>query len=417
MSSLLVVVAALIVGRVVISLLLDRLNRAHVGRHAAAVPPAFQGLIDESTYAKSVDYTFARSRYGSFETLYDSAWLAVFLFSGMLPWLFARGESWLGSSIWAHAALLFVISFLMGLPGLPLDWWETFRLEERFGFNKTSPRTWVSDKLKGLVLNLVIVYPLLCLLLWLVTLPHWWIVAAVVVLVFQLAMIVIFPMFIMPLFNKFTPLPEGALRERLMSLAQRTGFAARTILVMDGSKRSAHSNAFFAGLGRFRRIVLFDTLVEQLESEELEAVLAHEIGHYKLGHIPKSIAVSAVATLGGFAVLAWLAGSPWFVESFGFHYVEGQLAPALLLFGMTAGLVAFWFSPLLAQRSRKHEYEADAFSRRAMGGDPMPLVGALRKLHTKNLSNLTPHPLYSAFHYSHPTLVEREAALKEKAER
>ena len=412
MQSLLILVAALLAGRVAVSMLLDALNRGHVRRNAGTIPPAFAGMLDEATYAKSVDYTLAKSRYGTFETLFGTAVLAFFLFSGILPWIFRTGEGALGDSIWVHAALLFATGMLMALPGLPLDWWETFCLEGRFGFNKTTPKTWVSDKVKGVVVNVVIVYPLLCLVLWLVSLPYWWAVAAFVLFAFQLAMVVVYPMFIMPLFNKFTPLPEGELRERLMSLADRTGFKAKTILVMDGSKRSAHSNAFFSGLGKFRRIVLFDTLIEQLTPEELEGVLAHEIGHYKLGHIPKAIAISAVVTLGGFAVLGWLAGSPWFVESFGFHHVPGQLAPALLLFGLLGGLVSFWFSPLMALRSRKHEYEADAFAKRSMGGDPEPMVGALRKLHAKNLSNLTPHPLYSAFHYSHPTLGEREAALR-----
>lgn len=412
MESFPILIAALLIGRVAVSLVLDWLNRSHVRRHAGGVPAVFAGVIDEQTYARSTDYTLAKSHFGSLETAYGAVLLAVFLFSGVLPWFFTVGEGLLGESFWAHAAILFAASLLMGLPDLPMEWWSTFRLEERFGFNKTTPRTWMADKLKGLALNTVIMFPLLCLILWLVSVPYWWLIAFAVIFLFQLAMVVIYPMFIMPLFNKFTPLDNGPLRDRLMSLADRTGFRAKTILVMDGSRRSAHSNAFFAGLGKFRRIVLFDTLIAQLEPEELEAVLAHEIGHYKLGHIPKMVLFSALGTFGAFAVLGALADSAWFIESFGFHFVEGQLAPALLLFGLTAGLFSFWFSPLLAMRSRKHEYEADAFARRAMGGAPEPLVGALRKLHTKNLSNLTPHPLYSAFHYSHPTLVEREAALR-----
>jgi STE24 endopeptidase len=198
------------------------------------------------------------------------------------------------------------------------------------------------------------------------------------------------------------------LRTRLLALGDRTGFHAKTIQVMDGSKRSAHSNAFFTGFGRFRRIVLFDTLISQLTPEELEAVLAHEIGHYRRGHIPKMLAISAVMMLAGFATIAWLAASPWFNLAFGFP--PGELAPAFLLFGLLSGLVTFWFSPLTNLLSRKHEYEADAFARNAVGG-PSPMTGALRKLAQKNLSNLTPHPWFSAFFYSHPTLVERERAL------
>jgi STE24 endopeptidase len=188
------------------------------------------------------------------------------------------------------------------------------------------------------------------------------------------------------------------LRERLMALGERTGFRAKTIEVIDGSKRSGHSNAYFTGFGRFRRIVLFDTLIAQLTPEELEAVLAHEIGHYRRGHIPKMIAMSAVMMLAGFWVIAWLARSPWFN------------APSFLLFGLLSGVVTFWFAPLGNLLSRKYEYEADAFARNAMGG-PAAMIGALRKLAQKNLSNLTPHRWFSGFYYSHPTLVEREAAL------
>ena len=236
----------------------------------------------------------------------------------------------------------------------------------------------------------------------------WWLWGFGLLYGFQLLMLVLYPKLILPLFNKLTPLPAGELRARLLALGERTGFRAQTIEVMDGSKRSGHSNAFFTGFGRFRRIVLFDTLIAQLTPDELEAVLAHEIGHYRRGHIPKMLAVSAVTMLAGFAVVAWLAASPWFNLAFGFP--PGELAPAFLLFGLLSGSVMFWFTPLMNLFSRKHEYEADAFAREAVGG-PGPLLGALRKLAQKNLSNLTPHRWFSAFYYSHPTLVEREAAL------
>jgi STE24 endopeptidase len=236
----------------------------------------------------------------------------------------------------------------------------------------------------------------------------WWLWGFALVFGFQLLMLVLYPKLILPLFNKLTPLPEGELRTRLMALGDRTGFRARTIEVIDGSKRSSHSNAYFTGFGRFRRIVLFDTLIAQMSSEELEAVLAHEIGHYRRGHIPKMIALSAVMMFGGFAVVAWLARSPWFNPAFGFQ--PAQLAPSFLLFGLLSGAVTFWFTPLANLLSRRYEYEADAFARDAMGG-PVAMIGALRKLAQKNLTNLTPHPWFSGFYYSHPTIVEREAAL------
>jgi len=222
-------------------------------------------------------------------------------------------------------------------------------------------------------------------------------------------MLVLYPKLILPWFNKLTPLPDGELRDRLLALGDRTGFRAKAIEIMDGSKRSGHSNAFFTGFGRFRRIVLFDTLMKDLAPEQLEAVLAHEIGHYRRGHIPKMLAVSALMQLAGFALIAWLARSTWFNLSFGFP--PGELAPSLLLFGLLSGLVTFWFTPIGNLFSRKHEYEADDFAREAMGG-PQALRGALRKLAQNNLSNLTPHPWFSAFYYSHPTLVERERALQ-----
>jgi STE24 endopeptidase len=221
-------------------------------------------------------------------------------------------------------------------------------------------------------------------------------------------MLVLYPRLILPLFNKLEPMPLGALRDRLLALGERTGFRATAIEVIDGSKRSAHSNAFFTGFGRFRRIVLFDTLVSQMEAVELEAVLAHEIGHYRRGHVPKRLALSAAMLLAGFAVVAFLARSPWFNQAFGFP--AGDLAPTFLLFGLLGGLATFWLTPLSNLLSRRHEYQADAFARDAMGG-PAPLVSALRTLNRKNLGNLTPHPWFSAFFYSHPTLVERERAL------
>jgi STE24 endopeptidase len=295
-----------------------------------------------------------------------------------------------------------------------LEWYHQFRLEERFGFNTTTQRLWWLDRVKGLLLALVLGLPLLALVLKLVdwTGPHWWLWAWGSLLVFQLVMAVLAPVLILPLFNKFTPLPEGSLRRRLLELAERTRFRARSIQVMDGSKRSRHSNAFFTGFGKFRKIVLFDTLIAQLAEPELAAVLAHEIGHYKKKHIPKMLLVSAMASLAGFYLLSVLASRPWFYSSFGFP--AGNLAPALLLFGLLSSAVTFWASPVAHAWSRRYEYQADAFAAAVMN-EAEPLVGALRKLNEKNLSNLTPHPLYSGFYYSHPTLLERETALTSMA--
>lgn len=409
---ILAVAVALIALRLIAELVLSRLNRIEVQKHAQAAPPAVAAIMDSATYAKSVDYTLAKNRFGRLELVWDAVVLVAILASGVLPWLWARFAQLDPNGVWDDALYLLAVGVVMGIPSLPLEWWSQFRLEQRFGFNKSTLRLWITDKLKGVVLVLLLGFPILWLVLSLVAKVGgtWWIWGFALVFGYQLLIVVLEPRLIRPWFNKLTPLPEGELRSRLKALADRTGFRASTIQVMDGSKRSGHSNAFFTGFGRFRRIVLYDTLVNQLAPEELEAVLAHEVGHYKCGHIPKMLAVSAVLQFGMFAAVAWLMNAPWFSPAFGF--AAGQLAPALLLFSLLSGPVLFWFSPLGNLVSRKHEYEADAFARRAMNG-AAPLVGALRKLAEKNLSNLTPHRWFSGFYYSHPTLVERERALTE----
>lgn len=413
MDPVLLIVVLLLLAKLTAEFGLDLLNLRHVQAHAGAVPETFRDFMDEADYRKSIEYTTAKTRFGLVQTAFDTVVLALVLLTGLLAALYAGLTGVFGGGIWGQALVLFLTAILLGLPGLPFDWWSTFRLEERFGFNKSTQRLWWTDKLKGLLIGFVLGYPLLALLIFLVGAagPLWWIWGFVVFFGFQLVMVVAYPMFIMPLFNKLEPMEDGPLKDRLFALADRTGFQAKTILVMDGSKRSGHSNAFFAGFGRFRRIVLFDTLIEQMSEEELEAVLAHEIGHYKLGHIPKMVALSAVSLLGVFALLGWLAGAPWFAEAFFFSPEAAErIVPVFLLFMLLSGLVSFWLSPLGSRLSRRHEYEADAFAREAMGA-PGPLSAALRKLHRENLSNLTPHPLYSGFYYSHPTLIEREAAL------
>jgi STE24 endopeptidase len=401
----------LILARFLAELWLAKLNRRHVLAHASAVPEAFRGFIDEPTYKKSVEYTLAQERFGNVEEAYGTVVLCVVLFSGVLPFLLNFFRQHHGSSAWSMAEFLFAVGVGMSLPGLPLSWYAQFRLEERFGFNSNTQKTWWLDRVKGLLLSAVLGYPLLVLVLKIVewTGALWWLWAWAALLAFQFLMLVLAPVLIMPLFNKFTPLPEGNLRERLLALAQRTSFVAKSIQVMDGSKRSRHSNAFFTGFGRFRKIVLFDTLIQQLNEPELEAVLAHEIGHFKKKHIPKMLVFSAFSSLAGFYAVSFLAQQPWFYQAFGFQPSDG-IAPALLLFALLAGMVTFWFSPLAHWWSRRYEYEADAFAAGVMN-EPNSLIGALRKLNEKNLSNLTPHPFYSGFYYSHPTLLERERAL------
>jgi STE24 endopeptidase len=410
-SMFVTLIITLIAVKWAVQLWLERLNGRNVRSHAGAIPGVFKDSIDPLTYRKSVDYTLAKGRLSQLELTYDAVILLIVLFSGVLPWAMGLFTRWLGTSAAAMAAFLFATGIVLTLPSLPLDWYHQFRLEARFGFNTTTQRLWWIDRLKGLLLALVLGFPLLWLTLKLVEWmgPWWWLWAWGALLGFQLLMTLLAPAFILPLFNKFTPLPEGSLRQRLLALAERTGFHARRIQVMDGSKRSRHSNAFFTGFGKFRKIVLFDTLIQQLAEPELEAVLAHEIGHSKKRHVVKMLIASALGSLAAFYALALLARQPWFYRGFGFE--PASIVPAFLLFALLSGVVTFWFSPVVHWWSRRYEYQADAFAAEVTRGAGA-LIAALRKLHEKNLSNLTPHPLYSGFYYSHPTLLERERSLR-----
>jgi len=403
-------VLALIGARRLAQFRLNQLNCRHVQAHADKIPEALRGVMDETTYTKSVVYTLAKGRFGQIENSLDALVLMAVLVSGVLSWTFEIVQTSLGASAWTSASFLLTIGVLLAVLRLPLDWYAQFRIEARFGFNTTTPKTWWLDRIKGFLLTLALGAPLVGLMLKLVewTGAWWWLWAWAALIGFQLVMMMLAPVLILPLFNKFTPLPEGGLRDRLVTLAARTKFRARSIQVMDGSKRSRHSNAFFIGFGGFRKIVLFDTLIAQLSGPELEAVLAHEIGHYQKKHIPKLIAWSALSSLVAFFTISVLARQDWFYHAFGF--APGNVTPALLLFGLLAGVVTFWLSPVQHALMRRYEFEADAFAARVMN-DAQPLVAALRKLTEKNLSNLTPHPAFSAFYYSHPTLLERQRAL------
>jgi len=417
MTPFAIIALVLILARAITEVWLSQINQRHVRAQANEVPIAFRGVIDDATYRRSVDYTLAKGRFGDIANLFDAVLLIAVLFSGVLPWAFGSFTASFGASIWAMAGLLFVVGVALSILGLPFAWYAQFKLEGRFGFNTSTMRTWVFDRVKGFLLALLLGYPLLALVLKLIDWAGavWWLWAAAVVIAFQLLLLLVAPTIIMPLFNKFTPLPQGTLRERLFALAQRTDFPTHSIELMDGSKRSRHSNAFFTGFGRFRKIVLFDTLVAQLTEPELESVLAHEIGHYKKRHVLKSLGVSIAGVVAGFAAIAWLARQQWFYRAFGFEHQAGfaaaNVVPALLLFGLLAGTIIFWLSPFINSWSRRFEYEADAFAR-ATVGEAQSMVHALRKLSEKNLSNLIPHPLYSGFYYSHPTLLERERALQ-----
>src|SRR5438876_3454091 len=373
MSPFAILAFALVLARAIAELCLSRVNQSYVRANADEVPSPFRGMIDKGTYRRSDDYTLAKNRFGDFITLFDAVLIIAVLFSGILPWAFGKFSGAFGTSVLAMTGFLFATGFAFSIISLPFAWYAQFKLEDRFGFNTTTVKTWVLDRLKGFLLAMLLGFPLLALVLKLIEWagPNWWIWAAAVVIAFQLLLLLIAPAVIMPLFNKFTPLPEGStLRERLFALARRADFPTRSIEVMDGSKRSHHSNAFFTGFGRFRKIVLFDTLVAQLAEPELESVLAHEIGHYKKRHVVKLLGVSIAGVFVAFAAIAWLARQQWFYHAFGFEHQTGFAAantvPALLLFGLLAGTIIFWLGPFINGWSRRFEYEADAFARAAM---------------------------------------------------
>jgi STE24 endopeptidase len=389
---------------------LDQMNLTHVQAHLGKLPSGWKSVMDESTFSRSLDYTLAKGKYSQYFGIYGTLILLAILFSGFLPSIEHKWTTHFGESIWMQSGFLcFVVTFL-ALLDLPWNFWSQFYLEDRFGFNKSTRKLWVIDQVKMFILGWVIGWPMITLLLWIVAKAgdQWWIWAWCVLLVFQMVMLILAPMLILPLFNKLTPLDEGSLKDRLMQLAERTGFGMSAIQVMDGSRRSGHSNAFFTGFGKFRRIVLFDTLIEQLDEAEVEGVLAHEIGHFKKRHVLLMMGMGLAGMLIQFWILAWIAKQSWFFSAFGFE--QTSMPIAFMIFFLILGTITFWISPLSHLLSRKFEYQADAYAAQATGNQEA-LTGALRKISLENLSNPVPHPLYSFVYYSHPTLLEREQAL------
>jgi len=379
------------------------------------IPEALRAAYSPEVYAKSVSYALARARFGHVARFLAAAVTLLWLFSGTIPILDDFPGAFLGLEGLTHDVVVLLLFFLLNAAlSLPLESYATFRLEARYGFNKTTAGTFWLDKLKGLFLLLVLGVPFLYGVLATITLtgPLWWLWLAIFVIAFQLLVTVLFPVFIAPLFNKFTPLQEGELRTQLEARCAQCDFATRGVFVVDGSKRSGHSNAWFAGLGKARRIALFDTLIEQLNVPELCAVLAHEIGHYKRKHILKMLVLSAALTLLGSYILSLvLDWGPLYV-AFSLGVGSGHEQKGLLALSLIAGHFTFWVGPLFHFVSRRHEYEADAYAA-AQAGGAEPVQSALLKIYAKNLAAPLPHPAYSAYHYSHPTLLERINAMKE----
>ena len=396
---------------------LNELNLRYVRAHWAArkIPDFFQHSMGTAEYEKSVQYTLAKGQFQRWAEIYGRLVTLIVLFGGLLPFMdrFSQnlGGRFLSLSHAQGLIFCFGVALVFSIVSLPTDLYSTFKLEARFGFNKTTWRLYLTDKLKGFLLATLIGLPFLFVVLWLMeaTGSYWWIWALFFVSGFQLLMVIVYPTIIAPLFNKFDPLPEGELRNRILRLAEQVGFKTNGIYSMDGSKRSAHSNAYFTGIGKAKRIVLFDTLIAQMTIDQGLAVLAHEMGHYKLKHIRRMLVVQTVFLFLGLYVLSLLLEYKPLFTAFGLDHPSNH--GALVLFSLLSGPFTFYLGPLINRLSRKHEYEADQFAVETLH-DPRPMEEALVALTVKNLANLTPHPWYSAYHYSHPTPTERVGAIR-----
>lgn len=385
----------------------------HVAKHRAEVPPAFSRTITLAAHQKAADYTIAKARFGLLELALGAAVLLGWTLLGGLSALNQALLGWLGGGMGQQVALLAAFVLISGLIDLPVTLYKTFVIEERFGFNKMTLKLWVLDLLKSGLIGAVVGLPIAALILWMMGAAGawWWLWAWGVWMGFNLLLLLIYPTFIAPLFNKFAPLEDETLKARVTALMKRCGFAAKGLFVMDGSKRSAHANAYFTGFGAAKRVVFYDTLLAKLSADEVDAVLAHELGHFKHKHIIKRIVSLFALSLLGFALLGWLATQAWFYTGLG---VQPNLsapndALALLLFMLAVPVFSFFIAPLFAQLSRKHEFEADAYAVLHTSGPD--LATALLKLYEDNASTLTPDPVYVKFHYSHPPASERLARM------
>jgi len=388
---------------------LDLRHMRHVLAHRERVPADFFGRIDLVDHRKAADYTVAKVRLGLIGVALDALLLLALTLGGGLGAIDGALRGLLGPG-YLHGLALFAAAGVIGfVVGLPASLYRTFVIEARFGFNKLTWPLWLADLAKGVLLTVLIGGPLLLAVLWLMDAmgSHWWLYVWLVWLGTNLLLLFLYPTLIAPLFNKFTPLEDAALKERIEALLARCGFASSGLFVMDGSKRSAHGNAYFTGFGRAKRIVFFDTLLEKLAPQEIEAVLAHELGHFRHRHVAKRIALSAILSLAFLWLLGQLLDQPWFFAGLG---VEGGTAMGLLLFSMVLPVFLFPLAPLTSGLSRKHEYEADAYAARQTAASD--LVAALVKLYRDNAATLTPDPLHSLFHDSHPPASRRIARLK-----
>jgi STE24 endopeptidase len=383
----------------------------HVGAHRAAVPAEFAERIELADHQKAADYTVAKGRLTLVELAVDVLLLLIFTCGGLLAGFDQFWRNFFAGPGYAHGLALFASVGVAGfIVGLPFALYRTFTLEARFGFNKMTPALYLADLAKQMLLTLLIGTPLLLAVLWLMDAmgERWWLYVWATWLGFNLLVLLLYPTFIAPLFNKFTPLADGEIKTRIEALLARCGFASSGLFVMDGSKRSAHGNAYFTGFGRAKRIVFFDTLLDKLTPGEVEAVLAHELGHFKHRHVWKRIMVMAALSLALLWLLGQLIDQPWFYA--GLNVGAGGTAMALILFSLVLPVFSFPFGPLMSWLSRHHEFEADAYAAQQASGSE--LIAALVKLYRENAATLTPDPLHSLFYDSHPPASQRIAHLK-----
>ena len=389
---------------------LARRHLAHIAMHRAAVPEAFHEKVQLGDHQKAADYTSAKTRFDMLGTLFDAALLLAFTLAGGIQYIANLCNGWFSTPILQGMATLVTVLVLYSLLEAPFSIYRTFVIEARFGFNKMTFTLYLLDALKGILIGAVLGLPLLFGVLWLMERmgSYWWLYVWLVWVVFNLLILFIYPSFIAPLFNKFSPMQDETMKARIESLLNRCGFTAQGLFVMDGSKRSAHGNAYFTGFGKTKRIVFFDTLLERLSINEVEAVLAHELGHFKRRHVAKRIIATFAMSLGFLWLLGLLMQTTWFYQGLGISTPSTALA--LLLFFMTLPVFSFLLGPIMSAYSRKHEFEADAYA--AKQTDASDLVNALVKLYQDNAATLTPDPLYSKFYDSHPPAMVRIAHLQ-----
>ena len=384
----------------------------HVAAHRQQVPPAFAGNVSLGDHQKAADYTLSKVRLGRYEILYAALILLGLTLGGGLQGLDHLWRSLVQGELWVGVGFILSVFVLTSLLDLPFSLYRTFRIEQRFGFNRMTASLFVTDLLKQTLLLLLLGGPLAALILWLMSSmgKSWWLYVWLVWSGFSLLMLWAYPAVIAPLFNKFSPLEDETMRQRIDALLQRCGFTSNGIFVMDGSRRSSHGNAYFSGMGNNKRIVFFDTLLASLSGEEIEAVLAHELGHFRRKHVRKRLILVMLMSLAGLALLGWLIQQEWFFHGLGI--AQPSMHVALVLFLLVAPVFTFFIQPIMAFFMRKHEFEADDFA--AEHTNAADLIRALVKLYQENASTLTPDPLYSAFHDSHPPAPVRIGHLSTK---